>query len=125
MTIAMLGIDLGKNSCGVVEQDATGLVVPRRWMRRETVMTFGAKLPPGIVAMEACCGVHHMGRALAAKGHTVRLMPPEYVRPYVKAREERRPRRRGDRGGRDPSDHAVRRAQVGGTAQHADSAPGA
>jgi transposase len=87
MTIAMLGIDLGKNSCGVVEQDATGLVVLRCWMRRETVMTFGAKLPPGIVAMEACCGVHHMGRALAAKGHTVRLMPPEYVRPYVKARK--------------------------------------
>src|SRR6478609_313940 len=54
-------------------------------MRRETVIAFGAKLTPCVVAMEACCGAHHMGRALAAQGHTVRLMSPEYVRPYVKA----------------------------------------
>ena len=70
MTIAVLGIDLGKNSCSLVGLDAGGRVVLRRRMRRE---------------MEACCGAHHMGRALAAQGHTVRLMSPEYVRPYVKA----------------------------------------
>ncbi len=87
MAIAILGIDLGKNSCSLVGQDATGRVV----LRRETVMTFGAMLPPCSIAMEACCGAHHMGRALAAQGHTIRLMSPEYVRPYVKAREERRP----------------------------------
>jgi transposase len=56
-------------------------------MRRETVIIFCAKLPPCVVAMEACCGAHHMGRALAAQGHTVRLMSPEYVRPYVKAQK--------------------------------------
>ena len=87
MTIAILGIDLGKNSCNVVGQDATGRVVLRRRMRRDTVLAFGAKLSPCIVAMEACCGAHHMGRALAAQGHTVRLMSPEYVRPYVKAQK--------------------------------------
>jgi transposase len=54
-------------------------------MRREGVIAFGAKLPACVVAMEACCGAHHMGRTLAAQGHTVRLMAPEYVRPYVKA----------------------------------------
>jgi transposase len=85
MTIAVLGIDLGKNSCSLVGLDAGGRVVLRRRMRRETVIAFGAKLTPCVVAMEACCGAHHMGRALAAQGHTVRLMSPEYVRPYVKA----------------------------------------
>lgn len=88
MAIAILGIDLGKNSFSLVGQDATGRVVLRRRMRRETVMIFGATLPACIIAMEACCGAHHMGRALAAQGHTIRLMSSEYVRPYVKAREE-------------------------------------
>ena len=87
MSVAVLGIDLGKNSCSLVGQDATGRVVLRRRMRRETVMTFGATLPACIIAMEACCGAHHMGRALAAQGHTIRLMSPEYVRPYVKAQK--------------------------------------
>ncbi|CAO4157351.1 DEDD-Tnp-IS110 domain-containing protein [Methylorubrum extorquens] len=85
MTIAVLGIDLGKNSCTLAGLDASGRVVLRRRMRRETVMAFIAKLPVCVVAMEACRGVHHMGQGLAAQGHTVRLMLPEYVRPYVKA----------------------------------------
>lgn len=87
MTIAVLGIDLGKNSCSLVGLDANGQVVLRRRMRRETVIAFGAKLPACVVAMEACCGAHHMGRALTEQGHTVRLMSPEYVRPYVKAQK--------------------------------------
>jgi transposase len=56
-------------------------------MRRETVLTFAAGLPPCVVAMEACCGAHHLGRLLQAQGHQVRLMSPEYVRPYVKAQK--------------------------------------
>ena len=87
MHIAVLGVDLGKNSCSVVGLDEAGKVVVRRRMRRETVIAFAAKLDGCIVAMEACCGAHHMGRALAAQGHTVRLMSPEYVRPYVKAQK--------------------------------------
>jgi transposase len=51
------------------------------------VIAFAAKLPACVAAMEACCGAHHMGRALAAQGHEVRLMSPEYVRPYVKAQK--------------------------------------
>jgi len=85
MQIAVLGIDLGKNSCSVVGLNEAGKVVVRRRMQRHTVIAFAAKLPPCIVAMEACCGAHHMGRALSAQGHMVRLMSPEYVRPYVKA----------------------------------------
>jgi transposase len=87
MHISVLGIDLGKNSCSVVGLDGSGKVVVRRRMRRETVIAFAAKLPTCVVAMEACCGAHHMGRTLAVQGHEVRLMSPEYVRPYVKAQK--------------------------------------
>src|SRR3954447_27068514 len=85
MQIAVLGIDLGKNTCSVVGLDTTGRVIVRRRLRRESVIKFAASLAPCLVAMEACCGAHHLGRILQAQGHTVRLMSPEYVRPYVKA----------------------------------------
>jgi transposase len=87
MSIVILGIDLGKNSCSIVGFDANGTVVVRRRMRRDGVIAFAAKLAPCVMAMEACCGAHHMGRSLAALGHEVRLMSPEYVRPYVKAQK--------------------------------------
>jgi transposase len=75
------------NSCSVVGLDATGKVVMRRRMCRETVFAFAAKLPACVVAIEARCGAHHMGRVLTGQGHEVRLMSPEYVRPYVKAQK--------------------------------------
>ena len=87
MLIAVLGIDLGKNSCSVVGLDGTGQVVLRRRMQRESVIEFASGLAPCVVAMEACCGAHHLGGALHAHGHRVRLMSPEYVRPYVKAQK--------------------------------------
>lgn len=87
MDIAVLGIDLGKNSCSVVGFDASGQVILRRRMQRKTIVNLAAKLSPCIIAMEACCGAHHLGRILAAQGHTLRLMSPEYVRPYVKAQK--------------------------------------
>ena len=85
--IAVLGIDPGKSSCSLVGLDAEGAVVQRKRMRRETVIAFATKLPTCVVAMEACCGAHHLGRLLAGLGHEVRLMSPEYVRPYVKAQK--------------------------------------
>lgn len=87
MDIQVLGIDLGKNSCSLVGLDTSGRVVIRRRMRRESIAAFAAKAPGCIVAMEACCGAHHLGRQLAEQGHEVRLMSPEYVRPYVKAQK--------------------------------------
>lgn len=87
MTIVILGVDLGKNSCGVVGVDAAGGVVVRRSMRRQTLIDYVLKLPACVVAMEACCGAHHLGRLFAERGHEVRLMSPEYVRPYVKAQK--------------------------------------
>ena len=85
--IAVLGIDLGKNSCSLVGLDASGAVVLRQRSRRETIVGLTAKLPACIVAMEACCSAHQLGRLLAAQGHVIRLMSPEYVRPYVKAQK--------------------------------------
>jgi transposase len=87
MTIEMLGVDLGKNSVSVVGLDDRGAVVLRRRVTRDRLMTLLTKLPPSKVAMEACGGAHHIGRAAQALGHEVRLMPPEYVRPYVKAQK--------------------------------------
>ena len=85
MDIVIVGIDLGKNSCSLVGVDGTGRIILRRRMRREALEGFVAGLGRCIVAMEACCGAHHLGRIFAAQGHEVRLMSPEYVRPYVKA----------------------------------------
>ena len=65
--------------------DGSGRVVLRRRMRREAIERFVEGLPRCIVAMEACCGAHHLGRAFGTQGHEVRLMSPEYGRPYVKA----------------------------------------
>lgn len=87
MTILILGIDIGKNSCSVVGVDDKGAVVLRRTMRRQTLIDFVSKMPTCIVAMEACCGAHHLGRLFVDRGHEVRLMSPEYVRPYVKAQK--------------------------------------
>ena len=87
MEIAVLGIDLGKNVCSLVGLDAGGGVVLRRRMRRAAVVEFARGRSSCVVAMEACCGAHHLGRQLAAQGHKVRLMSPEYVRPYVKAQK--------------------------------------
>ena len=82
MDIVIVGIDLGKNSCSLAGSDASGRVVLRRRMRRSAVGSFVTSLRRCVVAMEACCGAHHLGRVFAAQGHEVRLMSPEYVRPY-------------------------------------------
>ena len=87
MSIATIGIDLGKNSCSVAGLDRTGAVVLRRRLTRERLVAFLAGQPACVVAMEACCGAHHLGRLFAAQGHAVRLMSPEYVQPYVKAQK--------------------------------------
>ena len=85
--IDVLGIDLGKTLCSVAGMDASGKVVLRRRVRRSSLAKLADDLPACTVAMEACCGAHHAGRLFASRGHEVRLMPPEYVAPYVKAQK--------------------------------------
>ena len=83
--VSMIGLDLAKNVFQVHGIDASGKVVVRRQLRRRQVESFFAGLEPGVVVgMEACGGAHHWGRVLQKLGHQVRMMPPAYVKPYVK-----------------------------------------
>ena len=82
--ISMIGLDLAKNVFQVHGVEASGRVVLRRQLRRGAVEKFFAQLPPCTVGMEACGSAHHWARVIGRHGHQVRLMPPAYVKPYVK-----------------------------------------
>ena len=82
--ISTIGLDLAKNVFQVHGVDASGRVVLRRQLRRGDVEKFFAQLPPCLVGMEACGSAHYWARVIARYGHEVRLMPPHYVKPYVK-----------------------------------------
>src|SRR5271170_142153 len=83
-TIVTIGFDIAKSVFQVHGVDAAGDVVIRRQLKRRQVLVFFQKLPPCLVGIEACASSHHWSRELQALGHTVRLMPPAYVKPYVK-----------------------------------------
>jgi transposase len=83
-SISTIGLDIAKSVFQVHGVDAAGQVVIRRQLRRRHVLAFFQKLPPCLVGIEACASSHHWSRELQALGHTVRLMPPAYVKPYVK-----------------------------------------
>ena len=83
-TITTIGLDIAKSVFQVHGIDAQGQMVIRRQLKRRYVLTFFQKLPPCLVGIEACASSHHWSRELKALGHTVRLMPPAYVKPYVK-----------------------------------------
>ena len=82
--ITTIGLDIAKSVFQVHGVDAEGKVILRRQLKRRYVLAFFQKLPPCLVGIEACASSHHWSRELQALGHTVRLMPPAYVKPYVK-----------------------------------------
>ena len=82
--VITIGVDLAKNVFQVHGIDAEGAVIFRRQLRRGQVLPFFKKQPPCLVGMEACATSHHWARQLMALGHRVKLMPPRYVKPYVK-----------------------------------------
>jgi len=82
--ITTIGLDIAKSAFQVHAISATGTVVVRRQLKRRYVVQFFASLKPCLVGIEACATAHHWGRELAKLGHEVRLMPPRYVKPYVK-----------------------------------------
>ncbi len=84
MEISTIGLDLAKSVFQVHGVDAAGEVVVRKTLRRSQVLPFFGRLSPCLLGMEACGTSHHWARALSALGHEVRLMPPAYVKPYVK-----------------------------------------
>ena len=83
-TITTIGLDIAKSVFQVHGIDAGGKVLFRRQLKRRYVLAFFQKLPSCLVGIEACASSHHWSRELQALGHTVRLMPPAYVKPYVK-----------------------------------------
>ena len=86
-TIAVIGVDIGKNSFHVVGLDQRGAIVLRqKWSRGQVEPRF-ANMPPCLIGMEACVGAHHLSRKLKGLGHDARLMPAKYVRPYSKGQK--------------------------------------
>ncbi len=79
-----IGLDLGKSVFQIHGVDAGGAVVVQRRLTRGKLLAFFGKQPACLVGMEACAAAHHWGRELKKLGHRVRLMPPRYVKPYVK-----------------------------------------
>ena len=82
--VSTIGLDIAKNVFQAHGIDETGEVVVRRQLRRRQVLAFFGRLAPCLIGMEACATSHHWARELAKLGHEVRLMPPRYVKPYVK-----------------------------------------
>src|SRR3989441_10464674 len=85
--IAVIGVDIGKNSFHVVGLDKRGAIVLRQKWSRGQVQTRFANMPPCLIGMEACVGAHHLSRQLKGLGHDARLMPAKYVRPYSKGQK--------------------------------------
>jgi transposase len=85
--IAVVGIDIGKNSFHIVGHDERGaIVLHQKWSRGQVEARF-ANMPRCLIGMEACVGAHHLSRKLRALGHDTRLMPAKYVRPYSKGQK--------------------------------------
>src|ERR1700683_3031171 len=82
--ITTLGLDIAKSVFQVHGVDAAGNIIIRRQLKRRQVIGFFQKMPPCLIGIEACASSHHWSRELQALGHDVRLMPPAYVKPYVK-----------------------------------------
>jgi transposase len=82
--VSIIGLDLAKNVFQVPGAAANGAVFFRRKPRRGQVLPFFAAKPASTVAMEACASAHHWARAIGDLGHTVKLIPPAYVKPFVK-----------------------------------------
>jgi transposase len=87
LTVATMGIDIGKNAFHVVGLDRRGAIVLRQRWSRGQVEARLANMPPCLIGMEACVGAHHLSRRLQSQGHDARLMPAKYVRPYSKGQK--------------------------------------
>jgi transposase len=82
--VSIIGLDLAKTVFQAHGADASGAVVFRKKLRRDQLLAFFAGQPPCVVAMEACASAHYWAREIAALGHETRLIPPAYVKPFVK-----------------------------------------
>ncbi len=85
MQIHSVGIDLGKTTFHLVALGAHGKVLLKKKFTQRQLITFTANLQTSLVGMEACSGAHFLGRALRAQGHEVKLIPAQFVKPFVKS----------------------------------------
>ena len=121
--ITTIGLDIAKSVFQVHGVDAAGQVVIRRQLKRRYVLAFFQKLSPCLVGIEACASSHHWSRTLQALGHTVRLMPPAYVKPYVKRQKNDATDAEAILRGGDQGQYAVRRDQDARAAELPDASP--
>src|SRR5499433_1934401 len=89
-TVAVLGIDIGKNTFHLVGLNKRGAIVLRQKLSRRQLEARLANLPPCLIGMEACVGAHHLSRRLKAFGHDARLMPAKYARAFLKGNKNER-----------------------------------
>ncbi|WP_425387812.1 IS110 family transposase [Edaphobacter aggregans] len=85
MQIRSVGIDLGKTTFHLVALSAAGKVLLRKKFTQKQLITFTANLQTSLIGMEACSGAHFLGRALREQGHDVKLIPAQFVKPFVKS----------------------------------------
>jgi transposase len=81
-TITTVGVDLAKSVFQIHAVSADGQILQRRTLRRSQVLTYFQSLSPALVGMEACASAHYWAREIERLGHQVRIMPPNYVKPY-------------------------------------------
>jgi transposase len=87
MNVRVIGMDLGKTTFHLIGMDEHGSIVLKKRFSRSQLMKFLVNLPPCLIGMEASCGCHHVGRRLLEFGHDVRLIPAQFVKPYVKSQK--------------------------------------
>src|SRR5580693_5389914 len=90
-SVTTVGLDLAKHVFQVHAIGAFGRVIVAKALRRKDVLAFFAQLPECLVGMEACGSAHHWARELIKLGHDARMMPPAYVKPYVRRQKKTRP----------------------------------
>src|SRR6195952_3991767 len=84
MRVHVCGIDVGKNVFHLIGLDESGHIVLKKRFSRKQLVVHMSKMASCLIGMEACCGAHFLARVLVEQGHEVRLMPAQYVKPYVK-----------------------------------------
>ena len=111
--IIRIGMDTSKHIFQLHGVDAAEQPVLRKQLRRKEVVAFFAKLPPTVIGMEACGASHYWARELAQLGHEVKLIAPQFVKPYVKRNKNDAARCRGAVRGDEPAKDAVRAGEDG------------
>ena len=81
---SIVGLDIAKSVFQFHRTDASGMVLERRQLRRGALLQYFAELAPSLIGLEACASAHHWGPVIGGLGHGVRLIPPLYVKPFVK-----------------------------------------